>query len=35
MKDVGDVRAPLLDPMPEHTARLAKPIDHGLEAVHA
>ncbi|MFI5551400.1 5-dehydro-4-deoxyglucarate dehydratase [Streptomyces sp. NPDC051738] len=33
--DVGGVRAPLLDPTPEHIARLAKLIDHGLEAVRA
>jgi 5-dehydro-4-deoxyglucarate dehydratase len=33
--DVGGVRAPLLDPPPEHVARLAKLIDHGLEAVRA
>ncbi|KUL31823.1 5-dehydro-4-deoxyglucarate dehydratase [Streptomyces regalis] len=33
--DVGGVRAPLLDPTPEHVARLAKLIDHGLEAVRA
>ncbi|MDX2546031.1 5-dehydro-4-deoxyglucarate dehydratase [Streptomyces sp. WI04-05B] len=33
--DVGGVRAPLLDPTPEHLARLAKLIDHGLEAVRA
>ncbi|MEU6139349.1 5-dehydro-4-deoxyglucarate dehydratase [Streptomyces sp. NPDC047081] len=33
--DVGGVRAPLLDPTPEHTARLAKLIDHGLEVVGA
>ncbi|MFJ3670602.1 5-dehydro-4-deoxyglucarate dehydratase [Streptomyces sp. NPDC090106] len=33
--DVGGVRAPLVDPAPEHVARLAKLIDHGLEAVHA
>lgn len=32
---VGGVRAPLLDPTPEHVARLAKLIDHGLEAVRA
>ncbi|QJT05838.1 5-dehydro-4-deoxyglucarate dehydratase [Streptomyces asoensis] len=31
--DVGGVRAPLLDPTPEHVARLAKLIDRGLEAV--
>ncbi|MFI9172783.1 5-dehydro-4-deoxyglucarate dehydratase [Streptomyces lincolnensis] len=33
--DVGGVRAPLLDPTPEHVARLAKLIDHGLEVVAA
>ncbi|MCD7440664.1 5-dehydro-4-deoxyglucarate dehydratase [Streptomyces lincolnensis] len=33
--DVGGVRAPLLDPTPEHLARLAKLIDHGLEVVAA
>lgn len=33
--DVGGVRAPLLDPAPEHVARLAKLIDHGLEVVGA
>ncbi|MEU5591602.1 5-dehydro-4-deoxyglucarate dehydratase [Streptomyces sp. NPDC020298] len=33
--DVGGVRAPLLDPTPEHVARLAKLIDHGLEVVRA
>lgn len=33
--DVGGVRAPLLDPTPEHVARLAQLIDHGLEAVRA
>ncbi|MCX5059314.1 5-dehydro-4-deoxyglucarate dehydratase [Streptomyces sp. NBC_00201] len=33
--DVGGVRAPLLDPTPEHVARLAKLIDHGMEAVGA
>lgn len=33
--DVGGVRAPLLDPAPEHLARLAQLIDHGLEAVRA
>ncbi|MCX5366291.1 5-dehydro-4-deoxyglucarate dehydratase [Streptomyces sp. NBC_00124] len=32
---VGGVRAPLLDPTPEHVARLAKLIDHGLEVVGA
>ncbi|MER5194234.1 5-dehydro-4-deoxyglucarate dehydratase [Streptomyces sp. NPDC002755] len=31
--DVGGVRAPLLDPTPEHVARLAELIDRGLEAV--
>ncbi|MDN0196527.1 5-dehydro-4-deoxyglucarate dehydratase [Streptomyces sp. S.PNR 29] len=33
--DVGGVRAPLLDPTPEHIARLTKLIDHGLEVVRA
>ncbi|MEV7892238.1 5-dehydro-4-deoxyglucarate dehydratase [Streptomyces sp. NPDC002817] len=33
--DVGGVRAPLLDPTPEHVARLAKLIDHGLEVTGA
>ncbi|KPI22160.1 5-dehydro-4-deoxyglucarate dehydratase [Actinobacteria bacterium OK074] len=33
--DVGGVRAPLLDPTPEHVARLAKLIDHGLEVARA
>ncbi|MCL8009805.1 5-dehydro-4-deoxyglucarate dehydratase [Streptomyces sp. AS02] len=33
--DVGGVRAPLLDPTPEHVARLAKLIDHGLEVAGA
>ncbi|WP_326584830.1 5-dehydro-4-deoxyglucarate dehydratase [Streptomyces sp. NBC_00481] len=33
--DVGGVRAPLIDPAPEHLARLAKLIDHGLEVVGA
>ncbi|MEV0239684.1 5-dehydro-4-deoxyglucarate dehydratase [Streptomyces sp. NPDC050674] len=33
--DVGGVRAPLLDPTPEHIARLAKLLDHGLEVVAA
>ncbi|MEU0199474.1 MULTISPECIES: 5-dehydro-4-deoxyglucarate dehydratase [unclassified Streptomyces] len=33
--DVGGVRAPLLDPAPEHLARLAKLIDRGLEVVGA
>lgn len=33
--DVGGVRAPLIDPTPEHVARLAKLIDHGLEVVGA
>ncbi|WP_046728649.1 5-dehydro-4-deoxyglucarate dehydratase [Streptomyces humi] len=32
---VGGVRAPLVDPTPEHVARLAALIDHGLEVVHA
>ncbi|MEV0637849.1 5-dehydro-4-deoxyglucarate dehydratase [Streptomyces sp. NPDC050619] len=33
--DVGGVRAPLLDPTPEHLARLTKLIDRGLEVVGA
>ncbi|AMW08964.1 5-dehydro-4-deoxyglucarate dehydratase [Streptomyces qaidamensis] len=33
--DVGGVRAPLLDPTPEHITRLAKLLDHGLEVVAA
>ncbi|MDG9706929.1 5-dehydro-4-deoxyglucarate dehydratase [Streptomyces sp. DH10] len=33
--DVGGVRAPLLDPAPEHVARLSKLIDRGLEVVGA
>ncbi|WP_328416427.1 5-dehydro-4-deoxyglucarate dehydratase [Streptomyces violaceus] len=33
--DVGGVRAPLLDPAPEHLARLAKLLDHGLEVAGA
>ncbi|MFF7721817.1 5-dehydro-4-deoxyglucarate dehydratase [Streptomyces luteogriseus] len=33
--DVGGVRAPLLDPTPEHLARLSKLLDHGLEVVGA
>lgn len=33
--DVGGVRAPLLDATPEHVARLAKLIDHGLEVIGA
>ncbi|MGW2638500.1 5-dehydro-4-deoxyglucarate dehydratase [Streptomyces sp. NPDC001348] len=33
--DVGGVRAPLLDPTPEHVARLAELIDRGLEVVRA
>ncbi|MGN9758638.1 5-dehydro-4-deoxyglucarate dehydratase [Streptomyces sp. SD31] len=33
--DVGGVRAPLVDPAPEHIARLSKLIDHGLEVVTA
>ncbi|MFJ4537457.1 5-dehydro-4-deoxyglucarate dehydratase [Streptomyces tibetensis] len=33
--DVGGVRAPLLDPAPEHIARLAELLDHGLEVVAA
>ena len=32
---VGGVRAPLVDPAPEHIARLSKLIDHGLEVVGA
>ncbi|MFE9438713.1 5-dehydro-4-deoxyglucarate dehydratase [Streptomyces sp. NPDC006602] len=32
---VGGVRAPLVDPTPEHVARLAKLIDHGLEVIGA
>ncbi|MEU6356623.1 5-dehydro-4-deoxyglucarate dehydratase [Streptomyces sp. NPDC047072] len=31
--DVGGVRAPLVDPTPEHVAQLSKLIDHGLEVV--
>ncbi|MGC0342899.1 5-dehydro-4-deoxyglucarate dehydratase [Streptomyces sp. SLBN-8D4] len=31
--DVGGVRAPLVDPAPEHIARLSELIDHGLEVV--
>jgi 5-dehydro-4-deoxyglucarate dehydratase len=31
----GDVRAPLLDPTPEHVARLTTLIDRGLEAIRA
>lgn len=34
-QDVGGVRAPLVDPTPEHVARLAKLIDHGLAVVGA
>jgi len=33
--DVGAVRAPLVDPTPEHVARLAKIIDRGLEVAVA
>ncbi|MES5819950.1 5-dehydro-4-deoxyglucarate dehydratase [Streptomyces sp. RG80] len=33
--DVGGVRAPLVDPTPEHVARLSKLIDHGLEVTRA
>ena len=33
--DVGGVRAPLLDPTPDHVARLSKLLDHGLEVVGA
>ncbi|MFI8893542.1 5-dehydro-4-deoxyglucarate dehydratase [Streptomyces paradoxus] len=33
--DVGGVRAPLLDPAPEHITRLAKLLDHGLEVAAA
>ncbi|MEU2271849.1 5-dehydro-4-deoxyglucarate dehydratase [Streptomyces olindensis] len=33
--DVGGVRAPLLDPAPEHVARLAKLLDRGLEVAGA
>lgn len=33
--DVGGVRAPLLDPTPEHIARLSKLLDHGLQVVGA
>ncbi|MEU2541172.1 5-dehydro-4-deoxyglucarate dehydratase [Streptomyces iakyrus] len=33
--DVGGVRAPLLDPTPEHLARLSKLLDHGLEVAAA
>jgi 5-dehydro-4-deoxyglucarate dehydratase len=33
--DMGGVRAPLLDPTPDHVARLSKLIDRGLEAVAA
>ncbi|GAA4312371.1 hypothetical protein GCM10023086_32910 [Streptomyces venetus] len=29
------VRAPLLDPTPEHVARLSKLLDHGLEVAAA
>lgn len=31
--DVGGVRAPLVDPTPDHVTRLAKLIDHGLAVV--
>ncbi|MGI5371667.1 5-dehydro-4-deoxyglucarate dehydratase [Streptomyces iakyrus] len=33
--DVGGVRAPLLDPTPEHLARLSTLLDHGLEVATA
>ena len=33
--DVGGVRAPLLDPTPEHVSRLAKLLDHGLKVIAA
>ncbi|KOX04407.1 5-dehydro-4-deoxyglucarate dehydratase [Streptomyces sp. NRRL B-1140] len=33
--DVGGVRAPLVDAAPEHIARLAKLLDHGLEVAAA
>ncbi|MFD3620803.1 5-dehydro-4-deoxyglucarate dehydratase [Streptomyces sp. NPDC058676] len=33
--DVGGVRAPLVDPTPEHVSLLAKLIDHGLEVTGA
>ncbi|PAZ15576.1 5-dehydro-4-deoxyglucarate dehydratase [Streptomyces sp. SA15] len=33
--DVGGVRAPLIDPTPEHVSRLGKLIDHGLGVVQA
>jgi 5-dehydro-4-deoxyglucarate dehydratase len=33
--DVGGVRAPLLDATPEHIARLAELLDHGLEVAAA
>ncbi|PWG10762.1 5-dehydro-4-deoxyglucarate dehydratase [Streptomyces sp. V2] len=33
--DVGGVRAPLVDPAPDHLDRLAKLLDHGLETVAA
>ncbi|PPS67455.1 MULTISPECIES: 5-dehydro-4-deoxyglucarate dehydratase [Streptomyces] len=33
--DVGGVRAPLIDPTPEHIARLAELLDHGLEVAAA
>ncbi|MFF7311233.1 5-dehydro-4-deoxyglucarate dehydratase [Streptomyces sp. NPDC008137] len=33
--DVGGVRAPLLDPTPEHLARLSELLDHGLKVAAA
>ncbi len=33
--DVGGVRAPLVDPTPEHIARLSALVEHGLEVVGA
>ncbi|MFC8146353.1 5-dehydro-4-deoxyglucarate dehydratase [Streptomyces paradoxus] len=33
--DVGGVRAPLLDPAPEHLARLSELLDHGLKVAAA
>ncbi|MFJ9738469.1 5-dehydro-4-deoxyglucarate dehydratase [Streptomyces sp. NPDC101166] len=33
--DAGGVRAPLVDPTPDHVARLAELIDHGLEVAAA
>ncbi|MET8982406.1 5-dehydro-4-deoxyglucarate dehydratase [Streptomyces sp. NPDC004539] len=33
--DAGGVRAPLVDPTPDHLDRLAKLLDHGLETVAA